>query len=122
MLMGEGCGQSGLHPRALANAEVWRKWRLAPMAVELAVRRLRWFQMVARHPADNAQLLAVWFGDLAFDTAARLEERPVAPATLDERGLIAEGPILGLDSWLATFSCFARWRITRGCEKCGMGV
>lgn len=55
------------HPRRWPAAALWRKWQLAPCAVELRVQRLRWLQAMIAHPEALAQLVAVVFGRARFD-------------------------------------------------------
>ena len=65
MMCGKACGwgpRGVLHPMgrriAMSDAAVWRFWRLAPSAVELAVRRVKWYQQWLRAPEQNKQIIS----------------------------------------------------------------
>ena len=53
----------GRRPLSRVRADL----RIAPCAVELRVRRVRFWQAAARHPLDNRQVMAAVFGETLFD-------------------------------------------------------
>lgn len=79
-------------------AALWRKWQLAPCAVELRVQRLRWLHAMIAHPSAHSQLVAVVFGRARFDPrppplAAPQEEPAQDPwlrQLLDDVGALAD--------------------------------
>ena len=62
----------------------YKKWRVCPVELELAVRRIRWAQSVVEHPEEHAHIIALLWGhadvdsnDRALDTVGRpTEEAP----------------------------------------------
>ena len=73
LMRGEACvkitaedGSTQYH--ALPSINVWRFLQLAPVRVELQIRRLRYWQSVARRPHLHAAVLAAVFGKLVFET------------------------------------------------------
>ena len=74
-MCGKACGWGPigvLHPLgrriALSDVAVWRFWRLAPTAVELAVRRVKWYQRWIRTPEQNRQIISIMFGTARFES------------------------------------------------------
>ena len=53
---------------AVPSIDVWRFLQLAPTSIELRVRRLRFWQSVARNPGLHVALLAAVFGQCEFET------------------------------------------------------
>lgn len=52
---------------ALPNKEVWRWLRLVPSSIELCIRRLRYWQNVAKFRNYHKAILATVFGKFSFD-------------------------------------------------------
>ena len=50
--------------RMLSNDFVWRRLGLSPVATELRVRRLQWWQSISCHPTINAHIIAAHFCSL----------------------------------------------------------
>lgn len=75
LAIGRGPRPEGPHCAQL-DEEVWRRCRLCPSEVELAVQRLRWLQRTLEAPDVHAQTLMGWFGDLGIG----------GPRTLDDSG------------------------------------
>ena len=67
---------------ALPSLEVWRRWRLAPYAIETCVRRLKWWQDIFTHSDRNYHLIDTLFGELPHEGDNT--------STLDEDGVISE--------------------------------
>ena len=57
LMLGTASWDGHHHIRILSSRKVWERWRLAPLACELCVQRLRWYQSIAREPARHAHLL-----------------------------------------------------------------
>ena len=81
MMKGAACKQTEVgvltpwsQARALGDAEVWRIWRLALAALELAIRRRQWLQHMVKHPDPCAQLIALIFGRMRAEPADALDE------------------------------------------------
>ena len=51
----------------MTNAEVFKHWRVLPSARELQVRRLRYYQALARNPLHHTQVLASMFGQTSIE-------------------------------------------------------
>ena len=68
LMLGTASWEGQDHTRTLSSRQVWERWRLAPLAYELCVQRLRWFQSIAREPARHAHLLCCWFGRMHFES------------------------------------------------------
>ena len=49
-------GEEGTVHKGLSNEEVLRHFRLTSAATELAIRRLKWMQQMARHPAGGTRI------------------------------------------------------------------
>ena len=47
---------------AMSNLELLKRWKLLPIPLELAVRRVNWLQSIIRYPAANEQVVAAVFG------------------------------------------------------------
>lgn len=73
-MRGRASGRSESGYKAMSNAAVLAHWRIAPAAEELAQRRLRQLQSIARDPANATQLLAAWFGQARFEGQATCSE------------------------------------------------
>ena len=54
--------------RALPNDAVRREFHLAPLATELQIQRIRWYESMAEHPEENDQLLTLLLGTFPKDT------------------------------------------------------
>lgn len=52
------------HQVKVTNEAVWLHWRAPPVRVELAVRRVKWYQDWAIHRDDHGQVLGAAFGVL----------------------------------------------------------
>lgn len=74
--------ESAAQLRQLSSVAVWRRWKLAPPALELCVRRLRWYQSWSADMEQHGQVVAAMFGRYAADGS-------VSP--LDSNGVVAEG-------------------------------
>ena len=63
MLAGEAAEWSHTYDEKIqwTNAKIWKFWNVVPVAVELAIRRIKWWQSVAKHPEANQQLLTAIF-------------------------------------------------------------
>lgn len=48
----------------LTNSEVFAYWKVLPSRLEIAVRNLRWLQVMAMHPADCRQVVGTVFGKI----------------------------------------------------------
>ena len=72
MLKGEACDWGGLHPRAWSPRQVLRYWRVAPAAVEVRTRRLRWLQDMVAHRPTHGQVVAALFGKLPDEEEATI--------------------------------------------------
>ncbi len=74
MLKGRATDWSGRHAKTLTHIEVLRSWRLPPIALELRVQRINWWQQLAREPGSNKRLITALFGK------ARCEKEPTVMA------------------------------------------
>jgi len=72
--------------RAPSELDLWKYWRLLPPCQELVVRRLRWYQAIAREPEQNEQWLAVMFGLPKVCIDADI------PNTLNDDGEVEKSP------------------------------
>lgn len=61
------------------NGQVWNPWRVIPSALELMIRRVKWFQDIARWPLANAQLLTSIFGHFPSSAPTLNQEYRVQP-------------------------------------------
>ena len=52
--------------------QVWREWQMAPVALELLVRRLAWWQAMVFSPDNHRQFLGVFFGCFRFEITTPL--------------------------------------------------
>ena len=43
LMLGTAFWEGQDHSRTLSSRQVWERWRLAPLACELCVQRLRWY-------------------------------------------------------------------------------
>ena len=68
LMLGTASWEGPDHTKTLSYRQVWKRWRLAPLAYELCVQRLRWYQSIAREPARHAHLLCCWFGRTHFES------------------------------------------------------
>merc|ERR1712176_721507 len=72
IMHGKACkevqGRDGqVHKRAETTKEVWKYIKLAPSKVELQIRRLQYWQLVAAHKDAHKQVLAAVFGQMPVD-------------------------------------------------------
>ena len=58
---------------ALPTKEVWRKLRLVPTELELCIRRIGYWQNVARHPHLHKSILASVFGHFEFEPYVQVD-------------------------------------------------
>ena len=79
LMRGEACvklvsedGSTEFH--ALPSRKVWQYLELVPTSVELAVRRLQFWQAVARNIAAHTPVLAVVFGSFKWEAASPIDE------------------------------------------------
>ena len=77
LMLGTASWEGPDHKGTLSSRQVWKRWRLAPLAYELCVQRLRWYQSIAREPARHAHLLCCWFGRMYFESHNTLTEGPL---------------------------------------------
>ena len=79
MLMGRGYTFDDKNAKTSKwnNGKVWKHWKIVPTALEICVRRIKWYQDIARWPVANAQLITSIYG--AF---------PGVPPTLNEHGML----------------------------------
>ena len=68
LLKGKAVDWQGDHPQVMSNRAVWKFWKLAPTALEMTVRRLRWYQDWIRHLDDHRQVVASILGRFQFDS------------------------------------------------------
>ena len=60
---------------AWSNEEVYRKWGLVPVEIEMCVQRLKWLQVMLKNKTHHGHILAALFGHCrAFEPAATLTE------------------------------------------------
>ena len=77
------------HGVSLTNVQVLQKWRVCPVELELACRRIRWLQSMVEHPEEHAHIIALLWGHSKVDGEDR---------ALDEMGFLTEeAPTL---SWM----------------------
>ena len=58
---GKACTWFYSGPKSMPNSKIMMKWRILPMAGELAMRRVKWLQQMCKHPAAFTQVRgAVW--------------------------------------------------------------
>lgn len=105
--------EQGEH-RTYKNAELFRRWRLAPCAVELTIRRSRWAQSWAKHPENKLHLLTICFGELACESPP--PHLPLHSTTIFASLLIRT---LGPASWLGTSTSCWTWRGRANWPSCG---
>ena len=70
----------GAHPKSIGYKKLFGKWRLLPAAGELAIRRVKWLQVIVAEPAAFRQLRAAVWGHLAAESP-----------TILSSGLLADG-------------------------------
>ena len=63
-------GEEGTVHKGLSNKEVLRHFRLSSAATELVIRRLKWMQQMARHPAEHNLVLCSMLGTCQGELAA----------------------------------------------------
>ena len=65
-LRGKACDkeQDEMRYKAMTTGQVLRKWGVATCRTEATVRRLKWYQSMARNPKDSLQVLTALFGTL----------------------------------------------------------
>ncbi len=84
MLLGKGYKydeQSGQTTK-WTSGQVWQYWRLIPTALELTIRRVKWYQDIARWPLANAQVLTALFGHFPGSDPTLNEEKKVTTPVL----------------------------------------
>ena len=87
LLKGNACQWDGSsHPKSLSTAQLFRKWKLVPTAVELVTRRLGMWQSIARQPTVFGHFLTIVFGRLRCEEEAEQSGRRTLPPPLDEDG------------------------------------
>jgi len=50
--------------RQVSNFQIWSLWKIVPLALELSIRRIKWWQQISMHPTENSQLFASMFSTL----------------------------------------------------------
>jgi len=73
--------ENGKVTSSLGTSEVLKHWGLAPCSIEAKIRRLKWYQSMARYPKDSVQVLGALLGDLK-------EESNLGWQTLDAEGRV----------------------------------
>ena len=80
----------GGYHRSIPNIHVLKFWRLPPVALELRVRRLLFFQAMLAEPSRHAMLFAALFGRLALEKDHEDRSLPAMPAPLCTEGCFRE--------------------------------
>jgi len=62
-------GNEEVYFKAMSNLQLLKNWRLLPLHLELAVRRLKWLQSIASQPSANEQFAAAVFGRIEVNGA-----------------------------------------------------
>jgi hypothetical protein len=97
MLLGKGYKhdeQSGQTTK-WTSGQVWQYWRLIPTALELTIRRVKWYQDIARWPLANAQVLTALFGHFPGSEPTLNEEKKVtATANFAARNIVSDLSLL----------------------------
>jgi len=78
MLRGKTHSFVGGKHTQLARLEVFRKWRILPTKVEVALRKVKWLQACLANPAPNEQVVAVVWGEVLGSRTLR-EDGSLAP-------------------------------------------
>ena len=81
MLCGRASGKGELGYKSWSTGDLQRYWRVAGIKLELRVRRIQWWQSLAREPLNNMQVVAA----LISDTELEKDQRNFQP-TLNEEG------------------------------------
>ena len=76
--------EQGKVTSSLSTSEVLKHWGLAPCSTEARIRRVKWYQNMAKFPKDSMQVLGARLGDLK-------EENNLGWQTLDEEGRVMTG-------------------------------
>ena len=71
--------------RRLSDSSVWRLIRCVPVAIELRVRRVNWWCLIARDLRTHFHITATIFGTLSFDKRAPTSWTGVTCADILER-------------------------------------
>jgi len=74
MMKGAATNKTGEHYVSVPASEVWKHWRLAPTALELLVRRLKWYQAMVTDKVAHAQIIAVMFGQTKYEQESTLDD------------------------------------------------
>ena len=100
----------------ISNQELFKRWKILPTKLEIAVRRAKWLANIIRFPADHRQLrIAVWGQPVGekptLSGEGKLEEHAIFLARAFERDLRLYEGISGTEGF------FDQWAIAGGSWK-----